>query len=924
MSSLVPTTDAKQIWTGQPDPGIGGTDTNDIVHVIGPTGTVESWLDYTGTPGGNWAIPGPTGPAGAAGNLSDGGDVGGDVAFIGPNPYIDATLYGVRAISADDTIPQTTATASANSTSVSLAAASTFKNGDGVVLYEAGQSCVLATPSALAVTPSLPAGVMGVRRVVSGPSGSTTYSYQIVGRDKLGGLTAAGVLESTNTGAGSLGLNSVSISTITRSNNTVTVTTSSAHGLAVGAIAYIVEVADSSYIGYFRVATVPDNTHFTYTQGMDTRAGASTSSSGGSVKWYNCNYLSWTGDSNTWQYYIYGRASGSTALIGVTRPPLTVNGTAETTWEDYGSTMMGNFSLPDFVPSTPPAASQPQYLATTIVSGAGTTNIEIANEVVNAISSQTIKFCNGPNLVTAAAAAQANGVSGTLHLPAASNAYYYINSHTVLSVENIIQAAPLHLYETLEANVGTWSGEQGGSLTSTPQFAWRGSILNNILTANPGVYVYGGSNVFKTLTFEGKNQGVAVMVADNDTFNLTFENVNIVTGSSSEDYTGICLLVSSISNQSFKNCLFSGSSPNTGGATLAPLFLEMYAGSGGDYPGNIYLTECYFNLRGFALDGAAITNIIRATDCYIQGAVQPVMMFSNSSVVLRVQGFNSDTFSSGAALIANWSSTLGAATIEEVPTGNLVTGSLIPGLNVTTESGGSSTILSCQNRDVFVKTTNSMSIPVYSPGANLASTPGGFFPSSADNIMAAPLHFPSQHSLFWDGPVPTGVSTSVGAGGAVPVDSWNYYVAGIGYDGGQTALSAVATATTTAGNQTVTVSWTKIPSAVAYNVYRISQTTHGGGLVHGGSNITGNSYIDSSAFLDLDGTPTDSGSGVPSLQPGLAVLPNVQLVPVLFANLPSVSDGMLIYCSDCNPGSSPCTGSSTGAIAKGLNGSWVC
>lgn len=67
MSSTVPTTDCKIVWTGQPDPGVGGVDTNDIVHVIGPNGTITSWLDYTGTPGGNWAIPGPAGSSGASG-----------------------------------------------------------------------------------------------------------------------------------------------------------------------------------------------------------------------------------------------------------------------------------------------------------------------------------------------------------------------------------------------------------------------------------------------------------------------------------------------------------------------------------------------------------------------------------------------------------------------------------------------------------------------------------------------------------------------------------------------------------------------------------------------------------------------------------------------------------------------------------------
>jgi hypothetical protein len=50
------------------------------------------------------------------------------------------------------------------------------------------------------------------------------------------------------------------------------------------------------------------------------------------------------------------------------------------------------------------------------------------------------------------------------------------------------------------------------------------------------------------------------------------------------------------------------------------------------------------------------------------------------------------------------------------------------------------------------------------------------------------------------------------------------------------------------------------------------------------------------------------------------------LMPIAIADLnsPWANNGTIAYCSDCLNASNPCTGSSTGAIAKRLNGAWDC
>ncbi len=65
---------------------------------------------------------------------------------------------------------------------------------------------------------------------------------------------------------------------------------------------------------------------------------------------------------------------------------------------------------------------------------------------------------------------------------------------------------------------------------------------------------------------------------------------------------------------------------------------------------------------------------------------------------------------------------------------------------------------------------------------------------------------------------------------------------------------------------------------------------------------------------------TDSILTLGGAGPGTATFSGETLV-----NLPAgSSDGTIGYCTDCVPGSTPCVGSGTGAIAERLNGAWTC
>src|ERR1700736_6044562 len=73
-----------------------------------------------------------TGPAEAAGTLSSNSGIAvrGSAIIKGPNPWRDISAYGARPVSI---VPSTTATCRSGSSTVTLTAATSFQNGDGVV-----------------------------------------------------------------------------------------------------------------------------------------------------------------------------------------------------------------------------------------------------------------------------------------------------------------------------------------------------------------------------------------------------------------------------------------------------------------------------------------------------------------------------------------------------------------------------------------------------------------------------------------------------------------------------------------------------------------------------------------------------------------------------------------------------------------------
>lgn len=502
--------------------------------------------------------------------------------FKGPNPYVDVTTYGVRVVTynAAPAIPGITASINSASTTATLSSASTFQNGDGVVIFGAGAAHAMATPGAPTVTPSVASAGTGTGLVVNGPAGgATTYNYQIIARDKAQGLTATSTVGTTASGAAAIGVQTVTITSISKSGQTNTVVTSAAHGLSVGSMVNVQGTSvPADFDGWFVVATVADNTHFTYQNGMDSNSGSQTAATGGTARWWNCNHLTWTAVTGAFEYYIYGRTGGSLTLLGVSKPN---GGTyVDLSWDDFGSPMMDNFSAPYFVPTTPPGAATSDSLVTTISSGAGTTTLTLAAAAGTTVAGATILFDNAPNILTAANASRAG--NGTLYFPisaAVSNPAYAVNSYLILpTMTAISQVGIIFLNDTIEVSgLSRWFGNltpQGGNV---PSFGFEPGAGITVNRASPGLYSPNlGSSAFRGLSFGCGVVNNCTSVIFDYPFGVTLDSMNFAGAGSASEYMAMYLnFRGDVANTAYSNSIRNIAlipASVTPGSTMTPAF----------------------------------------------------------------------------------------------------------------------------------------------------------------------------------------------------------------------------------------------------------------------------------------------------------------------------------------------------------------
>jgi hypothetical protein len=816
----------------------------------------------------------------------------------------------------------------------SLNDAQSFKNGEYVTIFHAGPPCLLSIPGAPAVTPSVSAGGL---ETISTRSGSSGFAYEIVAADKFGCYTAASVPGSTSAG-NALGVQTVPIISGTRTANLQTVETAKAHRLVVGQLIYIkyFSTSDASFEGTWKVYTVPDPTHFTFLSSLDTRAGASTSFTGGTVIGFKTNRISWTDVPGAWKYYIYGRSGGKFALIGQTLFPY---------WVDYGSPMNDDQTFPAWIPITSPSTGANEHLTTRIVSGGGTTTLTLATNAGTSLSGTAIKSDDGPALKGAASVTNGDKV----YIPPAG---ITLNSYTQLNKQfftyNLDMAGSITLNDTLEFNGGVNVSSSGSppsmafNWANTPQFTG---------TAYPLISTASGPNHLERVALNCTALNGCLdyaAIVDDSNINDTFEFVYWATGAGQ---TSDCMGQNAIFAAggfsfrfAFNTFATSPCGPNSEtsvGLSPIPSIVFTPRLSDNTPTGNVGIQSCWFLNRG-AFDFDSGTSNLGVpygwmNDAQTQNSLMPILQFTGTGLAqgdFAIHGITPADYPS--AMIANYTDkTVTGINVSEITgvqggknffTGNPFAG--VVGNNIRTNLG--------INRDV---TIGGAATGFVVDGAfntqPTGSTPGGG--NIGFQSFNALTSIGNPYKVFVNGTRPAPATCLASAGGAVPPDTtYSFAVAPVWWDNSVGGFGPfVNNCKTTTGNRTITIHWTNIPGVKGYYLavggpnglnatgpLPPTNDCQARGAYHPASS-TSFVWTGSNSHNCGGSLPPVPGGGPTMMNAGGFYAPQLLLTPVLFKNLGTPDNFTMKMCADCTI-SNPCASGGTGALAKRLNNQWVC
>ena len=670
--------------------------------------------------------------------------------------------------------------------------------------------------TAIAQTPSAvtPQGIL---------NGTTTWNYKVVTIGFQGELSAAGSAFTTSSGAATLGVNTATIAPngCAESTGVVTFTTTAVHNFQSGVPVNIPRgtTGTSGVEGSWTIASTPTST--TFTVDIATLPNGTYCPAGGTAQVVAKNLVRWTMQPYVVMgYYIYrSQGAGAYSLVGVSQG-------MDSAFIDWG---LPAPAKPAYVPSTPPASTTNGILAATITNIAGNT-ITLASSAVATVTSATVFHDNTPNVLAACASTPMGSSGGNIFLPSSNpqGALYVINSPLNLAT-GCPQNTKFQLGAQLFINYpiipgpgnvieGTTQGAGGNG--AGPQFVKY--VTTRILgTAYPMFLLEPGSS--SDVTFENLNeeclqayQSCVVQDQDstgNNVTTITYDNVYMSGGSYSQPFK-----MGGGFNFFFR---YGGIGTEALGWGIPPSLwdvVDMGFGAVSQQLGGIM--EFYYADMGggeWLFDTAGATGLIAGT-----GHISFYEVLNESSYYPALR------FNTGI-------NTINAIRIERMSYADPVGGLSTPMVDVTNA-------LSISNMRVIEPFCATGSQAFFS-----GAPPGGIeFVSgfsgcatglpSTTSIIGTGLNNSSTSRFFANVPVAalgTGqfyypmavpgapVSAVVSSGGAVPIGSHAYSISAVDVNGKETTLGAAISATTTSGNQTVTVTPPALPTgAVGYRPYR--------------------------------------------------------------------------------------------------------
>jgi hypothetical protein len=668
----------------------------------------------------------------------------------------------------------------------------------------------------IAVTPSAvtPQGIL---------NGTTTWNYKVVAIGFHGELSPASSAFTTASGATALGVTTATIAAngCVESNGVVTFTTAAAHNFQSGVPVNIPRgsTGTTAVEGSWTIASTPSST--TFTVDIATLPSGTFCPLGGSAQVVAKNVVQWTMQPYAVMgYYIYrSQGAGGYSLVGVSQG-------MDSAFIDWG---LPAPSRPAYVPATPPSSPINGIFATTITNISGNT-ITLASNAVASVTSATVFHDNTPNILSVCASSTMSTTGGTIFVPASNpqGSLYVLNSPLNLATgcpqnTRLQLGAQLFIYYPIipgTSNVieGTIQGA-GGNGTG-PSFGKY--VTTRILgIAYPFFLLEPGSSndvTFQNLNTECSQAYQSCFVQDqdysgNNVTTITYDNVYMSGGNYAQPFK-----MGGGFNFNFR---FGG----IGTAALAwgipPSLWDVVDMGFGAYSQQLGgIVEFYYTNMGggeWLFDTAGETGLIAGV-----GHVSFYEVLNESSYYPSLR-FNTGINTINAIRIErmSYADPVGGLSTPMVDLTNAVSLSNIRVIEPFCATGSQAFFSGAPPGGIeFVSgfsgcaTGLPSTSQVISTSLNAGSTARTFANVPVAVLGTGQFYYPMA-------PPPAPASAIVSAGGSVPVGAHTYAITAIDVNGRETTLGSTISATTTSGNQTVTLTPGTLPvGAIGYKPYR--------------------------------------------------------------------------------------------------------
>jgi len=786
----------------------------------------------------------------------------------GPNPWYDLSRYGWY-MSPTYYRNGTTGTMLASSSTLTLASALDFANGQGLVVLGAGPTPTISTPT-------------GVTAAAVGATGSTTYYYCVVDEDYQNGKTACSAAGSVANAVATLGIQTYTITAGARASGVVTIT--AANSIISGSQIEVQSgtTGQSGFEGAF-TTTSASGTNITYNQyGVNDASGTVTS---GNLRVAGQVAVKWNAPTayTVLKHLIY-RCTGGSCALPANAANYNLVGVAtgqDSYFLDRGlGALATNIDNGD-ASQTAPTATSNGWLSTSIVSGGGTTTLTLAASSSNAVSGVKVVHDNWPAIVAACASIPANTGGAIFYAPSEPGA-------------GAGSYAPLSSFHTFAGGLPAGNAGCGG------EFDFEGPLwLNAPIQLGHGMTLRGGPG---GTTSAGSGYWEA---ARTQVTGFAYPMIYINGQASTNDFMANLNVTCA---QPYQTCLYEDEASNGDGPTdfrYDDVYLTNTNGNS-----NVYVAKSGFGrfwTRGVwqtsANDFSSPTAALFTTNCGT-GQTSPILPAIGYTYLTSIYG----------GLLVDGCGVLSSAWNHWAFTELLVEGGYIPAIRVNNPNygifninvynfsyadliGGQSTPpidLTNVAGNVGIVVTNAACATGYQPlfevgtstnynGLQVYGAPCSYLGANNGIVAYNTSSFSDQlnwntrlqntsHVAYQMGIPAAPQSAVVSGGGGVPVGVHSYQFSAVDADGNETLVGPAITGTTTSGNQTITVTApaTFPTGAVGLNLYRDSGliNPNDAGCSMPQVAVPGGTVVDNYQFRCSSNTPYSNQAGASLVSAG--------------------------------------------------------